>query len=149
MKTLFVLSVALFAFAAIAQHTSASSDSGVIYVAHDKVNATFEKGGTLIPRGAAGYTVMAARHDSPGQAEVHALDTDVFYITEGGATFITGGKVVEPKESGANEIRGKSIDGGTTHSLTKGDVIVIPKGVPHQFKEITGVPVLYFVVKIR
>lgn len=151
MKTLIVLSIALIVSAAVAQQQSTSSkpDNGVVYVAHDKVAATYEKGGTLIPRGTGGYTVMAARHDTPGGAEVHALDTDIFYITEGGATFITGGTVVEPKESGANEIRGKSVEGGTEHHLTKGDVIVIPKGVPHQFKDITGVPVLYFVVKVR
>jgi mannose-6-phosphate isomerase-like protein (cupin superfamily) len=146
MKTLVVLAIALIASTVFAQNTA---DTGVIVVDHDKVAATYAKGGTLIPRGAAGYTVMAARHDTPGSAEVHTLDTDIFYITEGGATFITGGKVVDPKESGANEIRGKSIDGGTTHNLAKGDVIVIPKGTPHQFKEITGAPVLYFVVKVR
>ena len=148
MKTLIVIAIALIVSTAIAQQTP-TPDTGVIVVDHDKVAATYAKGGTLIPRGAAGYSVMAARHDTPGSAEVHTLDTDIFYITEGGATFITGGKVIEPKESGANEIRGKSIDGGTTHNLTKGDVIVIPKGTPHQFKEITGVPVLYFVVKVR
>ena len=150
MKTLIVLSLALIVSAGVAQQsTPAGADNGVVYVPHDKVNQTFVKGGGIIPRTSGGVTVMAGFHDTPGSAEVHTLDTDVFYVTKGGATFITGGKVVEPKESGANEIRGKSIEGGTTHNLSEGDVIVIPKGVPHQFKEITGVPVLYFVVKVR
>src|ERR1051326_8430609 len=149
MKTLIVLAIAVVISTAIAQQSTPSTDNGVVYVPHDKVNQAFVKGGGIIPRTAGGVTVMAGFHDTPGSAEVHTLDTDIFYVTEGGATFITGGKVVEPKESGANEIRGKSIDGGTTHNLTKGDVIVIPKGTPHQFKEITGVPVLYFVVKVR
>ncbi len=151
MKTLMVVAIALIVSTAIAQQTSApaADADGVVYVNHEKVNQTFVKGGGLIPRTAGGVSVMAGFHDTPGSAEVHTLDTDIFYVTEGGATFITGGKVVEPKESGANEIRGKSIEGGTTHNLTKGDVIVIPKGVPHQFKEITGVPVRYFVVKVR
>ena len=150
MKTLIVVSLALIVSAAIAQQSTPSgTDNGVVYVPHDKVNQAFVKGGGIVPRTAAGVTVMAGFHDTPGSAEVHTLDTDIFYVTEGGATFITGGKVVEPKESGANEIRGKSIEGGTAHNLTKGDVIIIPKGVPHQFKEITGVPVRYFVVKVR
>lgn len=150
MKTLLVLAIALIVSAAIAQQQPpTSNDNGVVYVPHDKVNAAFVKGGGIIPRTSGGVTVMAGFHDTPGSAEVHTLDTDIFYVTEGGAIFITGGKVVEPKETGANEIRGKSIEGGTTHTLGKGDVIVIPKGVPHQFKEITGVPVLYFVVKVR
>jgi mannose-6-phosphate isomerase-like protein (cupin superfamily) len=150
MKTLIVFSIALIVSAAVAQQsTPSANDNGVIYVPHDKVDAAFVKGGGIIPRTSGGVTVMAGRHDTPGSAEVHTLDTDIFYVTEGGATFITGGKVVDAKESGANEVRGKSIEGGTMHNLSKGDVIVIPKGVPHQFKEITGVPVLYFVVKVR
>jgi mannose-6-phosphate isomerase-like protein (cupin superfamily) len=149
MKTLMILAIALIVSTAIAQQQPASAENGVVYVPHDKVNAAFVKGGGIIPRTAGGVTVMAGFHDTPGSAEVHTLDTDIFYVTEGSATFITGGKVVEPKETGANEVRGKSIEGGTTHTLAKGDVIVIPKGVPHQFKEITGVPVLYFVVKVR
>ena len=150
MKTLLVLAIALMVSAAIAQQQPpASTDNGVVYVPHDKVNAAFVKGGGIIPRTSGGVTVMAGFHDTPGSAEVHTLDTDIFYVTEGSATFITGGKVVDQKETGANELRGKSIEGGVTHTLTKGDVIVIPKGVPHQFKEITGVPVLYFVVKTR
>jgi quercetin dioxygenase-like cupin family protein len=151
MKTLIVLAMALIVSAAIAQQQTppAADANGVVYVGHDRVNQTFVKGGGIIPRTAGGVSVMAGFHDTPGQAEVHTLDTDIFYVTKGGATFITGGKVVESKETGANEIRGKSIEGGTAHNLTEGDVIIIPKGVPHQFKEITGVPVLYFVVKVR
>jgi mannose-6-phosphate isomerase-like protein (cupin superfamily) len=66
---------------------------------------------------------------------------------EGSATFVTGGTVVEPATTGPGEARGKAITGGTPRHLQKGDVIVIPKGVPHWFTEVSS-PFLYFVVKV-
>ena len=56
---------------------------------------------------------------------VHA--TDVMYIVEGSATFVTGGTVVDCKTTEPNEIRGASISGDQTHRVSKGDVIVIPR----------------------
>jgi glc operon protein GlcG len=32
--------------------------------------------------------------------------------------------------------------------ITKGDVLVIPNGTPHWFKEVNG-PINYYVVKVR
>ena len=60
---------------------------------------------------------------------------------------MTGGTLVEPVTAGPGETRGKAITGGTTRHLQKGDVIVIPKGVPHWFTEVSN-PFLYFVVKV-
>jgi hypothetical protein len=69
----------------------------------------------------------------------------VIYIVEGSATFVTGGKAIDPKEIAPNEIRGRAIEGGDAHQICKGDVVV-PAGLPHWFKEVRG-PFLYFVCK--
>jgi glc operon protein GlcG len=79
-------------------------------------------------------------------AEVHVRDTDVIYVLEGTATVITGGEVVEGKTIGPDEIRGSAIRGGTEQRLVKGDVFIVPNGVPHLFKELQA-PFLYYVVK--
>jgi quercetin dioxygenase-like cupin family protein len=92
--------------------------------------------------------VHASRREKPGMAEVHTLDTDVIYVLDGTATFITGGSVVEGHEVAPNEIRGASIDGGETRQLKKGDVIKVAAGTPHWFKEVNA-PFLYYVVKVR
>jgi quercetin dioxygenase-like cupin family protein len=55
---------------------------------------------------------------------------------------MVGGRVTSP-----NQLRGKSITGGEVHSLTKGDVMVIPAGLPHWFKEVPH-SVDYYVVKV-
>ncbi len=98
--------------------------------------------------GEATFTVIAASRDRGGEVEVHNLDTDVFYMLDGAGTLVTGGTAVEPKTTAPNEIRGKSIQGGESHRLIEGDVIIIPRGIPHWFKEVEG-PLHYFVVKVH
>ena len=92
--------------------------------------------------------VHASRREKPGMSEVHELDTDIIYVLNGTATFITGGKSIDPKLVAQNEFRGTSIDGGETRELKKGDVVIVPKGTPHWFKQIDGA-FLYYVVKVR
>ena len=109
-----------------------------------QVIAAFAKGAPLweTPE----YKVHASRRETPGQVEVHEHETDVVYVVEGSATFVTGGTLVNGKAVSPGEIRGDRIDGGVERVITKGDVIVVPRGVPHWFKE-TDNPFLYFVVK--
>src|SRR5215472_17506452 len=68
----------------------------VLYFSADKVKAAFAKGDTLVSSDQAGrnYAVMAMRRDQPGVAETHSLDTDIFYVVEGSATFVTGGTAI-------------------------------------------------------
>jgi mannose-6-phosphate isomerase-like protein (cupin superfamily) len=108
------------------------------------VTAAFARGAPLLENG--NYKVHASRREAPGEAEVHEHETDVFYVLEGAATFVTGGSIVDPRIVAPGEIRGSAIRGGESRRLTAGDVVVIPRGVPHWFKESDN-PFLYFVVK--
>lgn len=114
------------------------------FVDAQAVSAAFAKGQPLLET--AGYKVHASRRVEPGQAEIHTLDTDVIYVVDGSATLVTGGKAVGTKEVAPNEIRGTRIEGGDEHRIAKGDVIIIPNGVPHQFTEVSG-ELHYFVCK--
>src|SRR5947208_4718547 len=118
--------------------------TGATFIDSKNVSAAFAKGMPLLET--AGYKVHASRRVEPGQAEIHTLDTDVIYVVDGSATLVTGGKAVDAKEIAPNEIRGTKIEGGEAHQIAKGDVIVIPKGVPHQFTAVTG-ELHYFVCK--
>lgn len=117
----------------------------VVYFGPDQMAKALLKGGTLLGNGL--YQVQTSRRVKPGVVEIHEHDTDIFYILEGTATFVTGGTAVEPVTVKPGQIHAKSITGGTTHHLSKGDVIVIPNGIPHQFTEVPG-PFVYFVVKV-
>lgn len=121
----------------------ASND--VTYVGHDKVEAALGKGGPL----ASGpdFTVSCSHRDKAGQVEVHDKETDVIHVIDGEATFMTGGTMVGGKSTKAGQQVGSDITGGQTHHLTKGDVIVVPAGTPHWFKEVPQ-SVSYYVVKV-
>lgn len=94
------------------------------------------------------YMVHASRREKAGLSEVHDLDTDIIYVLDGTATMVTGGKSVDPKTIEAGEHRGTSIEGGETRQLKKGDVLIVPAGTPHWFKQVDGA-FLYYVVKVR
>jgi mannose-6-phosphate isomerase-like protein (cupin superfamily) len=116
----------------------------VTYIDSEKVSATFTKGGPLLET--PGYKIHAGRRQGPGLVELHTQETDVFYILDGTATFVTGGTMVDGKLVSPGQMRGTAITGGETHHLKKGDVIIVPNGTPHQFIE-TSNPFLYFIVK--
>ena len=131
---------------ALANKTTAGAIS---YFDKDQVSAAFAKGAVLV-NGDNGrnFMVHASHREKAGLAEVHELDADIIYVLEGSATFVTGGTVLEPKTVEPYEIRGSSIQNGETRRIVKGDIIVVPSGTPHWFKEVPG-PINYYVVKVR
>jgi glc operon protein GlcG len=144
MKTSLILATALAA--ALLAGSPKNSPEQVTYFDSGRVTAAFAKGMPLIE--VENYKVHASHREGPGMAEVHERDTDIVYVLDGSATLVLGGEVVEGKSTAPEEIRGASIRGGGTRLITKGDVIIIPNGVPHWFKEVPG-PINYYVVKVR
>jgi len=114
---------------------TAGAPQAATFIDPRSVSTAFAKGMPLLET--TGYKVHASRRAEPGQAEIHTLDTDVIYVVDGSATLVTGGKAIDTKEIAPNEIRGTKIEGGQEHQISKGEVIVIPNGVPHQFTAVT------------
>lgn len=110
-----------------------------------EVEAGFAVGKPLLENAA--FKVHASRRDRAGEAEIHTLDTDILYVVSGEATLVLGGTVLEPRNLSPTEIRGRGIEGGESHALRAGDVLVIPAGTPHWFRELGRAPVLYYAVK--
>lgn len=125
--------------------TNMPATGTVTYLDSAQVKAAFVKGMPLLEVGA--YKIHASHRDGSGMAEVHVRDTDIIYVLEGSAKFVTGGTVIDGKTTAENEIRGASIQGGEERQLAPGDVIVVPNGIPHWFKEIKA-PFNYYVVKV-
>jgi cupin len=123
-----------------------SDDSKVTLISRDRVTSAFAKGVPLVEVG--DYKIHASRREGPGMAEVHTRDTDIAYVLQGSATLVTGGTAVDLKSIGPEELRGSGIRGGETRTLEPGDVVIIPNGIPHWFKEVST-PFLYYVVKVR
>lgn len=124
----------------------AAPPTEVVFIDHAKVEATFANG---LPPWVVNtsYKIQAGRRVVPGTVEIHEHDTDILYFIEGSATLTTGGVTTVPKTTAVGEIRGEKITGGVARKVTKGDIVVIPQGVPHWFSEVSGT-CLYFVVKV-
>src|ERR1700677_3964914 len=95
------------------------------------------------------HATMLSFRARDGVAELHQNFADLFYVLDGRAALVTGGKVVDAKTIGPGEIRGASIEGGVRKELRAGDVAHIPAGVPHQMLVPGNKTFTAFVVKIE
>lgn len=126
----------------------------VTYIESQKVAASFQKGAVLVGEdenmmhASRNYMVHASHRDKAGVVEIHEFDTDIVYVLKGSAQLITGGTPVGTKSIAPHEFRAPTVNGGETRKLVPGDVVIIPNGVPHWFKEVEA-PFDYYVVKVR
>ena len=78
---------------------------------------------------------VAVQHEkgrAGAAAELHDASDDVYYVLDGSATLVLGGKLDAPKETDPGEWRSPRIVDGKTFEIKKGDLIVVPRGTPHQ-----------------
>jgi len=145
-----VAKAALFVAAILLMASASSSDEGVPaavhYIGHDQVAAVMAKGGPIVSD--PGLIVLANRREA-GDVEYHDLTNHIFIMVEGEATLITGGAMVDAKRTKPDQMVAKSIEGGQTFHLTKGDVITIPAKTPHWWKEIPTKTVAYYAINIQ
>ena len=70
---------------------------------------------------------------------VHASSLDIWLVSAGSATAVTGGTLVDMKKRpNSDDAAGTSITGGIEQPLKAGDVLYVPPGVPHGFTNIQG-----------
>lgn len=131
-----------------ASDATPANKSSVLFFDAKQVSTSFSTGAALLDGNDHNYMVHTSRRDKPGLAEIHNLDTDIIYVLQGTATFVTGGTAVDAKEIAANETRGSRIEGGVTRQLSSGDVIIVPNNTAHWFKEVNG-EFLYYTIKVR
>jgi mannose-6-phosphate isomerase-like protein (cupin superfamily) len=76
-------------------------------------------------------------HRIMGQAaSVHETEAELFYVVDGSGTLVTGGKLKEEKRTNAENLTGSAIEGGVSKKVSKGDWIMVPAGVPHQYPSV-------------
>ena len=75
-------------------------------------------------------------------AVAHEGFAELHHIVEGSGTFVTGGTMVRPTGGQG----GATIQGGVSQHVAKGDVVLVPPGVPHWYKQLDG-PITYLEVR--
>ena len=64
--------------------------------------------------------------------EYHEGRDHVFQILEGTTTYELGGTPQNPRSTKPGEWLAPTSTGATTHILNKGDMLIIPRGIPHK-----------------
>jgi len=77
-----------------------------------------------------------------GPASVHEKEAEFFYVIDGSATMVTGGKLANETRTNAENLSGTGIEGGESRAIAKGDFIVVPENTPHWITGINGTIVL-------
>ena len=81
------------------------------------------------------YRVNIVHRPKANFAIAHPGNTELHYIIEGSGTVVTGGKIVRKPGAPANSA---TIEGGESHKVTKGDVVIVPAGSAHMYSEVNG-----------
>jgi mannose-6-phosphate isomerase-like protein (cupin superfamily) len=77
------------------------------------------------------YSIHEVRRLKGGSPPaVHEGWTELHFILDGSATFVTGGTIT----SGST----RTIEGGVSHKVQKGDAIIVPPGTPHWYPQVNG-----------
>jgi len=91
--------------------------------------------------------------DAPISATVHQTNvTETYYMLEGAGVLVTGGTLrtpAKPRQSTLGDwtdLGSDGIEGGVSRRLSKGDVVIIPGGVPHGWASVEG-DVTYLIVR--
>ena len=78
------------------------------------------------------YQANVVRRTKAQGGTAHAEGTEVHHVLEGSGTFVSGGSLVRPPQPGAPA----SIMGGESRHVSKGDVVFVPAGMPHWYKDL-------------
>ncbi len=151
---------ALVAFAALA---TAQTDTPATYISKAEVQSStsqvqLKDGGITLRTVDLGnaHVGIALRHRpkaTPDGPVIHSKVSEIYIVTAGSATLATGGVMTDQKPmSGGGESVGPGFRGTVAkpddvRPVKEGDIIIIPKGIPHWFTEVTE-DLTYMVVRV-
>ena len=84
------------------------------------------------------YNVSLEYRTAVANAAVHEKEAELFYVIDGSATIVTGGKLVDEKRTNAENLAGTGIQNGKSQHVAKGDFVMVPENTPHWFSAIDG-----------
>ncbi len=88
------------------------------------------------------YRVNLEYRTAVAPPAVHEKEAELFYVIDGSATMVTGGKLANEKRTNAENLSGTSIEGGDSRTISKGDFLIVPENTPHGFSAINGTLIL-------
>ncbi len=106
--------------------------------------------GVTVPGGKVAVAVLR-RDRAETAALIHSNVTEIYLITKGTGTIVTGGTLTNPKATDLSSLwAGPSLsgvqEGGESRDVGPNDMIIVPAGTPHRFSAISGV-IEYLVIR--
>ena len=81
------------------------------------------------------YRINVVERTKPQGAIAHPGFIEVHHIISGAGTLVTGGTIVRAAGAAAGSA---TIDGGVSRHVAQGDVVLVPAGAPHWYKDLDG-----------
>jgi len=153
MKLIPILAIAVMAIPSFAQ----TGSDAQVFPGRDVAAQLATLAQAAKPSGSSGATlgdykshaIKLSVRTASGGAEIHTHFDDIFVVTGGKATLITGGTVVSPQTGSDGETKGTAIQDGKSQTIAENDIVHIPAGTPHQLIIAPGDVFSAIVVKVR
>jgi mannose-6-phosphate isomerase-like protein (cupin superfamily) len=106
-----------------------------------------------LPGGHKASVALLRRTKAETSALIHDYVTEIYEIVEGSGTLVSGGMLMDPRESDLTRVNaGMSHTGmhhgGESRKVKPHDVIIVPAGMAHRFSELDG-PITYLVYRFE
>jgi mannose-6-phosphate isomerase-like protein (cupin superfamily) len=107
-----------------------------------------------VPGGHKASLALLRRTKAETAALIHNRVTEIYQITEGSGTIVTGGSLENPTDTdltrlNAGPSRTGTHQGGESRHVGPKDVIIVPAGTPHRFSQLDGPAIVYLVYRFE
>jgi mannose-6-phosphate isomerase-like protein (cupin superfamily) len=156
-----MLTLLAVAFAFVAEQQAAS---GTVITA-DEIAATLKQAvannvvdqpvkAADVPGGHKASLALLRRTKAETSALIHNRVTEIYQISEGSGTIVTGGTLENPTNTDLTRLNAGPSQtgthkGGDARHVGPKDVIIVPAGTPHRFSQLDGPEIVYLVYRFE
>jgi mannose-6-phosphate isomerase-like protein (cupin superfamily) len=107
-----------------------------------------------VPGGHRASLALLRRTKAETAALIHNRVTEIYQITEGSGTIVTGGSLENPTDTDLTRLNAGPSQtgthkGGEARHVGPKDVIIVPAGTPHRFSQLDGPAIVYLVYRFE
>src|SRR4051794_18739868 len=107
-----------------------------------------------VPGGHKASLALLRRTKAETSALIHNRVTEIYQITEGSGTIVTGGRLENPTDTDLTRLNAGPSQtgthtGGEARHVGPKDVIIVPAGMPHRFSQLDGAAIVYLVYRFE
>ena len=107
-----------------------------------------------VPGGHKASLALLRRTKPETTALIHNRVTEIYQITEGSGTIVTGGTLENPTAMDLTRLNAGPSQtgthkGGDSKHVGPKDVIIVPAGTPHRFSQLDGPAIVYLVYRFE